>query len=51
MFQAYAVVSKEEVKSFCLFIDAWLYAIVDLKTDSTIVGPDGEWKITSPTTN
>lgn len=51
MFHAYAVVSHKEVKGFCLFIDAWLYAVVDLKADCKIVGPDGEWKINSPTTN
>lgn len=41
----YTVVSSTTVKSFTLFIDAWLYAMVVLKEPCQIVGIDGEWLI------
>ena len=42
----YHVQQKDKIiGDFKIFADAWLYAKLELTTFSTIIGPDGFWKI------
>jgi hypothetical protein len=31
--------------SFDMFVDAWLFASLELRSHSIIVGPDGRWRV------
>lgn len=31
--------------SYDLFVDAWLFAVLELRSFSIIKGPDGEWHV------
>ena len=39
------------VKSFPLFVDAWLYVVLELPCYAKIVGPDGRWTVNPPRAN
>lgn len=47
----YHVIMPNSVKSFSMFLDAWLYVVLELPCYAKIVGPDGRWTINPPRAN
>lgn len=47
----YHLIHEGKILQFHYFVDAWLHAILELKSFSKITGPDGEWTVNPPKAN